>query len=162
MYVCICMYIHIKNIYIYSHTQTHTQIYYIDTKKEDIFHWSLHTWTEAKLIIDNTVDWQIQQKYFNTAKYKVVSLEINFRDNKYVTRESGEAVTQEKEKDIKGPFITDSQQTFQVNALARENNVCPWDVKGELKKKKDLVSIFGIGNSTKSSSHPLLRSADCE
>lgn len=47
------------------------------------------------------MDRQIQQKYFNRAKHKVVPLEINFIDNRHVIRESGEAVTQEKEKDIK-------------------------------------------------------------
>lgn len=40
-------------------------------------------------------------------------------------RESGETVTQEKEMDTEEPFISDSQQTFQVSALARENNVHP-------------------------------------
>lgn len=54
-----------------------------------------------------------------------MSLEINFFDNKHVIRESGGAETQEKEKDIKESFITDSQQTFQVNTLARQNNVHP-------------------------------------
>lgn len=55
----------------------------------------------------------------------MLSLEINFIDNKCVIRESGEAVTQEKEKDIKESFITDSQQALQVSVLARENNVHP-------------------------------------
>lgn len=76
------------------------------------------------------LDWQIEKK-FNTVKYKVLSLEINFIDNKYVIRESREAVTQEKEKDIKESFITDSQQAFQVSVLARENNVHSWDIKGK-------------------------------
>lgn len=42
----------------------------------------------------------------------MVSLEINVIDNKHVIRKFRETVTQEKEKDIKEPFITDSQQTL--------------------------------------------------
>lgn len=61
-------------------------------------------------------------------------LEINCADDIHIIRELWKAVIKEKKKRHKG-IISDSQQTFQVNALARENNVCPWDVKVELKKK---------------------------
>lgn len=44
----------------------------------------------------------------------MLPLEIHFIDKKHVIREFGEVMTQEKEKDIKESFITDSQQTFQV------------------------------------------------
>lgn len=84
--VFICTYIY---IYIWNYTAI---------TKEPIFHWSLDIWMEAKLIIDTVVDWQIQQNYFNTAKNKAMSLEINCEDNIHMIRESWKAVAQEKKK----------------------------------------------------------------
>lgn len=60
VYVFVCifnMYIHIKK---YILTQTPPP--QIDTTKEYIFYRSFHTWTVAKLIIDNMLDWQIKKK----------------------------------------------------------------------------------------------------
>lgn len=64
-----------------------------------------------------------------------MSLEINCAENTHIIKESENLLLRRRKRRYKG-IITDSQQTFQVNALAKQNNGCPWDGNENKKKKQ--------------------------